>query len=253
MKILIQSDLHFECYKDLGIQYRKDLSERIKKEPIDVLVLAGDIISTTYSQEFFQVFEEFNNMGVPVIYTPGNHEYYGNHPQEVEAWTDLLPEAFDDNRIQVLNNTIVTIGSQRFIGGTGWFKRDRNVTYSDKSCMGDFHYIKNFEPWVYKKNSDFKELLDKHLSSEDIVVSHHLPSYMAVAPIFKNSRLNYFFVNDNEAIIKAKQPKLWIFGHTHFTMDFDIGLTRCVANPRGYPSEHYSESKNFNPYLIIEV
>ena len=49
-----------------------------------------------------------------------------------------------------------------------------------------------------------------------------------------------------------KKPKLWIHGHTHCKFDYNIGNTRIVTNPSGYPSERDCRI-NFNKGFVIEI
>lgn len=76
------------------------------------------------------------------------------------------------------------------------------------------------------------------ISSEDVVVTHRLPSYRSVAPQFAGSLLNCYFVNDVESEMIACGPKMWIHGHTHTCFDYFIAGTRVVCNPQGYPGEN---------------
>ena len=83
MKIQIASDLHLEGRKGY-------MPERAAFDPVpsrDVLVLAGDIGTHLLAQEFVLRVLEIS----PVIYVPGNHEYYTRRPRsEVDRdWTTL--------------------------------------------------------------------------------------------------------------------------------------------------------------------
>ena len=245
MKILQVSDLHFEGFLDRG----KEFTERLKSDGVDVLCLPGDIIASRDFNVLQTVFGRFCDKFKHVVAVFGNHEFYSSDVYTKDRHLVRLNAEFPN--LHILDNSFVEIDGQRFIGGTSWFKKDLNTTEYDKSCMGDFSYINNFEPWVYKKNKAFRELMEKELKSSDVVISHHMPSYLAVAPMFKNSRLNQFFVNDSEKLIKERQPKLWMAGHTHFAMQINIGLTKLSINPLGYHSEKYSSG--FNPNLIMEI
>ena len=54
---------------------------------------------------------------------------------------------------------------------------------------------------------------------------------------------------DIEKVILDLQPKYWIHGHTHIPCQYDLGDTRVVCNPRGYPRE------NPGPYapVVLQV
>ena len=82
-------------------------------------------------------------------------------------------------------------------------------------------------------------------------MTHHLPSQQCVAPQHKDSPLNPFFVCDMEDLILERQPSLWLFGHTHSSVDIQIGKTRLLCNPFGYAD--YEANPLFSNRLIIEV
>jgi Icc-related predicted phosphoesterase len=52
-------------------------------------------------------------------------------------------------------------------------------------------------------------------------------------------------------IIEA-QPNLWLHGHIHSNVDYIIGQTRIVCNPRGYHDIN-SLNPDFNPSLTIKL
>jgi Icc-related predicted phosphoesterase len=44
-------------------------------------------------------------------------------------------------------------------------------------------------------------------------------------------------------------PALWLHGHIHANRDYQVGSTRVVCNPRGYPGEN----ADFDPRFIVEL
>ena len=55
-----------------------------------------------------------------------------------------------------------------------------------------------------------------------------------------------------ELIMDNTQIKYWVHGHMHDPVDYTIGETRVLANPRGYAGyEHNAEI--FNPGFTFEV
>ena len=45
------------------------------------------------------------------------------------------------------------------------------------------------------------------------------------------------------------QVALWVHGHSHTAVDYDVAGTRVVCNPRGYPGE----DTDFKPNLVLVV
>ena len=68
-----------------------------------------------------------------------------------------------------------------------------------------------------------------------IVVGHHCPSELSVAPQYKGDLLNGAFRSKLDDFIEQRpQIKFWFHGHTHHNFNYWIGETRVVCNPRGY-------------------
>jgi Icc-related predicted phosphoesterase len=124
-----------------------------------------------------------------------------------------------------------------------WFAKSNAY----KGGMNDFRMISDHQD-IYSENERFTRLLPA-ITEDDVVVTHHLPSFRSVPPQFQNSSLNAFFVHDVENSIRQYSPSLWIHGHTHTNFDYTIGKTRVVANPRGYPEEN----RAFQTDFVIEV
>lgn len=68
-----------------------------------------------------------------------------------------------------------------------------------------------------------------------VVVGHHCPSELSVAPMYKGNLLNAAFRSNLDDFIESRpQIKLWIHGHTHHNFNYWIGDTHVICNPRGY-------------------
>jgi predicted MPP superfamily phosphohydrolase len=228
----------------------QEFIESLDPTGVDVLVLAGDITSIYSGRKNIKnVLTAFSDKYPHTVFVMGNHEHYGGVPEKTRA---IIHEIADDvGRIDVLDNSSVVINDQRFIGGTGWFPY---YAHNDKfkQFMNDFRIIIGFEEWVYEQHKALDILLNGELLESDIVVTHHLPSIQCIAPQYKLSPLNGFFLSEFDDLILEKKPKLWLNGHTHHKYDFKIGPTRIVCNPLGYPSE-IKEQNAFQDKLLIEV
>jgi hypothetical protein len=81
-------------------------------------------------------------------------------------------------------------------------------------------------------------------------VSRHAPSARSLDPRFGDNPVNAGFACALESLIERLQPATWIHGHVHRVVDYMVGSTRLVCNPRGYPDEF---DNGFDPGLIIGV
>lgn len=83
-----------------------------------------------------------------------------------------------------------------------------------------------------------------------MVLTHYLPSRHSIAPRWRSSPLNAFFLCDLTSLIAEKQPALWVHGHTHDSIDYRIGDTRVLCNPFGYA--HHEENPAFDHSLRVQ-
>lgn len=247
MKIQLLSDLHFEFMKDGGQKF----VENLDPAGVDVLLLAGDILPVTSTLRARLTLEAICKRYPHVVYVPGNHEYYGSRPIDVDTSLVLLcrgKDAIPNLEVLYPGDTWEHEG-KRFLGGTLWFADDRNNRHY-KDLLNDFSLIPGLEPWCYEQSDSLADFLRQDLRKGDIVVTHHLPSMMSVPDEFRLSSTNRFFVRELGELIREREPALWVHGHTHKSCDYMLGATRVACNPRGY----YEENKSgFNPKLVLEV
>lgn len=247
MKIHILSDLHTE------------LAEFSPPDTdADVVVLAGDIGVGLAGIEWAA--GKFPKK--PVIYVPGNHEYYGHDITLIE---ELIKQS--QPNIHVLNNEKIVLNGVRFLGSTlwtdfklhgegeAWFARQRA-----KRSIRDFESIRHcgltFTPehsvdlheasraWIESK-------LEVQFNGPTVVVTHHLPASMSIARRYANDPLNPAFASSLEDVIERYHPELWIHGHTHVPCDYDLFKTRIVCNPRGYSGEYHEPG--FREDLLVTI
>jgi len=243
VNIQVLSDLHFEFYPDMGLEFVKSLDP----DGVDLLVVAGDnhvsggigisleLLCTRYPR---------------VLYVPGNHDFYSSSFSRVRA--TLRDTAAACPRLTVLDNTTVDIdiGGYKFAGTPLWFRWTYQCA-TLRDHIADFSEISNFTHEVEDDNRRAIAFLDDVVDDKTIVVTHHLPARQSIAPYFKNSMTNCFFLCDMEKLIADRQPMFWIHGHTHSSCDYTMGNTRVVCNPFGYYG--HTVNDRFNPKLIIKL
>ena len=242
MKIQLLSDLHFEFYRrdgGLGI---------VESTPVagDVLVLAGDIMPLLQEEYVKKALGWFCAKWPHVVYVPVNHELYHTNPYVAKPLLESVAKSFPN--LHVLNPDGFALDGVRFVGGTMWFPRPTG----DDGRISDFWMIKSFEPWVYEEHDRHMKFFEDEVMPGTVLITHHLPDVASVPERFKtDTKSNAFFVANDTQKIFARDPQLWLHGHTHNACDYVVGKTRVVANPRGYPGEH--KAGPHNPSLVIEV
>ena len=242
MNIQVMSDVHVEFHADRGRAFVSALDPT----GVDVLVVAGDL--GTLGGGLVAALDGLCDRYPCVVYVTGNHEYYGSERRDVH---DVLAGFSASHRnFHVLENGAVVLGGRRFVGTTLWF-RDDPGNAAQEGRLADFHEIGRFRNWVYEVNEGATRFLEATIAAQDVVVTHHLPSPESIAPQFRGSPLNRFFVCDLSPLIRRVQPALWIHGHTHATLDYSMERTRVVCNPFGYAG--HEENAAFRDRFIIKV
>ena len=242
--IQVMSDLHLELHRDHG----RSFIESQDATGVDVLVLAGDILSAKFAKPVEETFRMFADKFPHIIYVPGNHEFWGTRPEQTITLLTNVTSKFSN--ISLLTDRATTVGNTRFLGGPMWFPQWRPLEDYAATQMPDFQLIEGFRDWSVKANARFIAFLDEELREGDVVVTHYLPSAKSTAPRFKRSPLNAFFVCETAPLIQDRKPSLWIHGHTHDACDYQLFNTRIVCNPFGYPTELNS---GYREKLLIPI
>jgi hypothetical protein len=92
--------------------------------------------------------------------------------------------------------------------------------------------------------------MSRHDPSRTIAVTHHAPSSRSIPPQNVGDALSAAFASDLDLMIQTSRIPLWIHGHTHYNVDYKIGVTPIYSNQRGYPNEM---SRCFDPGKTIEI
>ncbi len=230
MNILIYSDLHVES---------DDF--QLPTIPVDAVVLAGDI------GEGFKglCWAERNFPDTPVIYVPGNQEFYYHDLDMIDELKARAP-----SNIYVLHNNIAIINGVRFLGSILWTDFELNGSKcklqsmrAAQDKMSDFRAIK-YDGWPFEPEASLllhqqsrewlTRALDIPYDGHTVVVTHHAPSRQSTHPRYQDNILNPAFASDLECLMDEKRVKYWIHGHTHDNFDYEVNGTRVLCNSRGY-------------------
>jgi len=240
MKIQICSDLHIE---------HGSIIERNIKPSADILVIAGDINSGFLDQTLNKLSTMFKH----VIAVMGNHDYYGH---DINTRVDKVKETLNGN-VHLLDGDVYELQGYRFIGCNLWsdfIKGDYFFKSVARKSINDYNYIKKggrsftpddaYDEYVLDQEFIRYSLFMSDDVSKNIVVTHSLPSSICTHPNFKDHRLNPYFIGNCDKILNDFEIPLWIFGHSHGSIDIKINdKTRLVSNCIGYPSERLPDYK----------
>ncbi len=280
MRIQLCSDLHLE-FSDVNIK---------NDNLADVLILSGDImiaqdlhdhpepVTSPYAsyqqlgrrQESAQRFRNFLqriSFQFPhVIYVAGNHEFY--HGKFVDSIRVLREECARYPNIYFMEDDYKKIDDILFIGATLWTDLNRGdpvTLYTVANSMNDYRVIRHDELGYtrlrpahtlsrHRKSLEFiVEAIKNHPTDRVVVVTHMAPSVLSINERYKNDRvMNGAYYSDlSEFILDHPRIELWTHGHVHTPVDYMIGSTRVVCNPRGY--EGFEPDSGWDRNLIINI
>lgn len=230
----------------------------------DLVILAGDIARPEQGIAWAKQFRQ------PVIYIPGNHEFYGS---SLNATCAALKQYAAGSQIHVLDQDRIQLNGVRFLGCTLWsdFRLADDAAERAKAVELSLKFNRDFTRIKQDEDSDTlftpahsAELFDASVqwlekqfaepfAGPTVVITHHAPSPGSINPRFAGSPLNASFVSNLEAHIQRWKPVLWIHGHLHDSYDYTVGNTRVLCNPRGYARQSTPENIVFNPQLVINI
>lgn len=261
--IRLASDLHMEGFAG---RHFDEFVEPDERDSQSVLCLVGDVSSNT--AQLADAVHAACARFAHVLFVPGNHEYYGNVYQ---TWRDDLLREFDlrggfpaNFKSCFSNVTGAKIAGIEFIMGTLWGDCEGGNPVSKLAVLTGFNDCKHiqlksgagFSPDVMvAEHARHKRVLSFALGaitgSPVVVLSHYLPSYKLIHPKFEKSPLNGGFASHSDDLFTGdKAPALWLFGHSHATVDTRIGGTHFVSNPRGYSWEFVRGETQYLPKFI---
>jgi predicted phosphodiesterase len=219
----------------------------------DVVVAAGDIGVGVDGINWLK------QIGKPVIYVAGNHEYYLGQYQQIQR---ALATAAAGSSIHLLENSEVVIDGVRFVGATLWTDFDEGNPLMMREAqlgMNDYLHIGygdgRLQPvHILQANAGSRAWLERALATgfggKTVVVTHHAPSFRS----WKNepdSLFKHAYCSDLDRLLDKERVDLWIHGHIHYVSDYRQNGVRVLCNPRGYHG--YQTVKGFDAAKTVEV
>ncbi len=253
MKIQILSDLHLNV-----AEMEPPLTDA------DIVVLAGDIARPERAIAWARQFSQ------PVVYIPGNHEYYGG---SLAGVGQRLRAAAEGSNVCILDCGAAVFGRVRILGCTLWSdfrlfaeaERQQQSRAEATRLMYDFSRVRIdddapdlFTPALSADLFDrasawLHTALQVPYEGTTVVVTHHAPCTRSVHPKYADSPITPAFVSDLDELVAGSGAALWIHGHVHDSHDYRIGATRVLCNPRGYGKDGVNENPRFDPALTVIV
>lgn len=217
------------------------------------LLLAGDIGSTK-KESLGEFLRDVSRRFETVVYTPGNHEFFGALMQDSESALQHLVAQFPN--VHYLQNDAVTLdfGGRpvRVVGSTLWApcpREVRNLRDFRKIFLG--HPARRFQPEdmlaLYRKNLDYLTTTLHDFDTETVVLTHHAPLLEANGP-FVDHPASLSYASDLRHLM-LDHVRGWVYGHTHQNLTFVHNRCTVTTNSLGYPGEN---TAGFRPVALLE-
>jgi predicted phosphodiesterase len=269
MKLQILSDLHREFYRQ---RYEPmDLPWRPSSKA-DVIVLAGDIDHGDEAAEWLAV--ESERLGMPIVYVPGNHEYYGS---VLEDRLTAMRERLRGAGAHLLDGDEVVIEGVRFLGATLWTDYQASLCtaipdinlamFQAGRMINDHQQIRTqvgAEPPAPATEFTPQHARDLHRAARiwlterlavahdgpTVVITHHGPCSLAQHRRYPVGELSGAYWSNLSDLFA--DVDLWVYGHTHAAVDTLIEPSgmRLVSNQAGYP---HDTGVGFERVKLVEV
>lgn len=281
--LAVQSDLH--------IDHERNGYPKPPPVEADVLVVIGDT-TNAMTRSLHWIAETLCDRVRRCVYVPGNHCFYrgprgsGEENTFYEDQMERGREIAASIGIDLLQNEVLHLDDMgvRIAGGTlwsdfsllppGWSRkmamyysqngRLRDDRWSLRDKHNDFIEIRTgagnsdhrFTPSQWLKLHDesfgfFSRVLETPYDGETVCVSHMGPA-SSVEP---GMHAWLYGSKDIETLMRGPNaPSFWLHGHVHKSLDYSIGGTRVVCNPRGYAlANGMRENPNFDPTLVVQI
>ena len=236
------------------------------------LVIAGDIWyerkfltrkyknSTSWLQNMSKQFKY-------VVFVLGNHDYWKTNISNEVAGIKKELEKQELSNVFVLENSTIVLDNVKFLGGTLWtdYKdHDTLLMIDAPNLMNDYKKIRHGAQYgkvhpnhLYRIHKETKSYIFNNAIKDNpeqklVVVTHMAPSEKSLEQKHQDNDkpMNYLYVSNLEKEVTSSNIDLWFHGHLHEPVDYLLGTTRVISNPRGYVGEY---AANFNPELRLEV
>ncbi len=287
MKLGYASDFHTEILR--GMKPRRKAQEALQflpgKDCVDAMIFAGDMGDIEQLPEILEVIA--HEMAVPVYFTPGNHEFYRSsvhHGRVFEEDIEDAKESFElADGVTLLMEQYVDLTEKTSLWMSPWWTDFRSAENQEAAREAAARNIADYrctalqtvegQRWLTPEdhvawNLSCQRSLEQfnvHCTANDrtaVVATHWAPSRKCEHVNYPDDILTPYFCTDYLDRYPDLLPvgSTWIYGHTHWNCDLQIGNVRVTSNQLGYSIRkhlgdmiEFSAYDFFNPLKYIEV
>ena len=198
-----------------ALEMFKQVLNKSKEFSPELIALTGDIVNNPSETSIKAVKSEIDKLGIPYIYTPGNHDW---HYEGMSGSADQLRSEWSKKRLQVFTND--TLFSSTILNGVNFVAID-NSTYQINKQQLEF----------------FKEQLKK---DKPIILLAHIPLYMPSLDTSSCGHPDWGWATDT--IYEIERRERWQETNNKETVEF-VKLAMDSSMIAGIFSGHWHESR----------
>lgn len=207
----------------------------------DILVMAGNIGAGTRGIEWAA-----KTYPCPIVYVLGSYSY---RDHDIESFDEELRSRAWGSNLHLLQNETLHFRGVRFIGSTLW--TDFALLGDGITGMVDAEHL--CPDYRHMRDSSGRPLtpadtIPLHRRAVEylwhtaaapyddghtVVVTHHAPSLRSVPTGFRDDRVTACFASNLDDLVIDSDAMLWVHAGAYGPVDYTLGDTRVVANPRG--------------------
>lgn len=265
----------FQILSDLYLEVGRQSSSFVVPPSAPYLILAGDIGRLIDYELYLEFLAKQAAQFKRIFLVLGNHEFYGlSYHAGLESAQKLENE-------EALNGKLVLMHQRRYdisdtettiLGCTLWSAVPASAKEVVRMRVKDFEKI---EAWTVDDHNASHEADNTWLRHQTLqiqrqneskakgqrttnilVVTHHAPSVQKTSsPKNVGNPWSSAFATELLGDACWSEVKAWVFGHTHFTTQFERNGIKVLSNQRGYvlPGSKEGNNKQRNGKMEFDV
>lgn len=174
------------------------------------------------------------------------------------------------SNFHLLQNEEIIVRGVRFIGATLWTDFDllgdveaamqlageSNVDYRLIVHTGGEPLVPADTVALNRRSVDYlwRTATEPYDDGKTVVITHHAPSIKSVPPMFRRDLNEAAYASNLDELVAAADARVWVHGAQPVPVDYMLGGTRVIANPRGFlVGDSIIGVAAFNPDYAIVV
>ncbi|KAM0136136.1 hypothetical protein ACHAP3_004759 [Botrytis cinerea] len=263
-----QSAPTFQILSDLHLEVCSQYHTFAIPPVAPYLILAGDIGRLIDYEGYLAFLAKQTAQFEKVFLVLGNHEFYHlSHTIALEQAQRLENEAALNGKLVLCHQKRLDIelgdSHTTILGCTLWSKIDDSAREAVQTRIKDLEKIDNWSiddhiaahisdlTWLSNQVTEIRNQNKSRAEGEPerkiLVITHHAPTIVGTSsPKNSNNPWGSAFATEllGDPSTNWVDVKAWVFGHTHFTTDFEKNGVRVLSNQRGYVLPASREKKD---------